>query len=138
MGPPSLMNNSTQNVMNLWPYGAVLSTCFGLLFIISSKFFVKIYYLSRPDHKPSPTVFSMAMIKYSTIRLVISVEFSKSTYLLMTTRLHGYYSLLNVARMKKMIQTGDILDEVGKNQIIIVFSHTTVIMEVKPRTRVTL
>ena len=37
-----------------------------------------------------------------------------------------------------MIQTGDILDEVGKNQIIIVFSHTTVIMEVKPRMRVTL
>ena len=105
---------------------------FGLLFIISSKFFVKIYYLSRPDHKPSPTVFSMAMIKYSTIRLVISVEFSKSTYLLMTTRLHGYYSLLNVVSMNPIIMTGDCLDIVENIYIIIVFEHTPVSMEVKP------
>ena len=36
-----------------------------------------------------------------------------------------------------MIWTGDLLDAVGNTHIIIVFSHTTVIMEVKPRMEVT-
>ena len=41
-------------------------------------------------------------------------------------------------RMKRMMCTGDLLDALGIDHIILVFSHTDVSMEVKPRMEVTL
>ena len=69
---------------------------------------------------------------------MISVEFANEISSSTIACLHGCCSLISVVRMKRMIQTGDILDTVGNNHSIIVFAHTTVSMGVKLCMEVTL
>ena len=52
--------------------------------------------------------------------------------------MHGCCSLFSVVRMNRMIHTGALFDSVGNTHSIILFSHTTVSMEVKPRVEVML
>ena len=52
--------------------------------------------------------------------------------------MYGSFLFFNVAMMKQMIQTRDILNGVVNTQTILVLAHTTVIMELKPWTEVTL
>ena len=84
-------------------------------------------------HDASPPVSSMDIFNSSTSRLVISVEFSTVPSSSTLTILHGCCSLFYVVRMKRMMWSGDRLDAVGNNHIILVFSQTTVIMELNPQ-----
>ena len=86
----------------------------------------------------SPQVVSMYILNSSTSKFVISVEFDNALSSLTLTSLYGCCSLIIVVRMKRMIRKGALLDAVGNTHSILVFSHTTVIMEVKPLMKVTL
>ena len=89
-------------------------------------------------HDASPPVVSMDILKSSTIRLVVSVDFSKAKYSSTLTRFHICCSLFNVVRMNEIIRTGASLDSVGNNHSILVFAKTTGSIEVNPRIEVTL
>ena len=83
-------------------------------------------------HDASPPLFFMEMLKSSKRSLVTSVEFSKAPYSPTLKCLFICCSYFNVFWMKKMMQTGACLDAVGNTQRILVFSHTTVSMQVNP------
>ena len=74
----------------------------------------------------SPLLVSMDMMNSSTIRLVISVEFSEALQSLTLTRLYVCFPFFNVVRMREIIRNGDILYVVGNNYIIIFLAHNTV------------
>ena len=82
-------------------------------------------------HEESPLVVSMATLNSLTKRLVTSFDFANTPSPSTNTHLHGYFSLLNVGRMKRIILTGDILDVVINTHGILVFAHTTVSMKVR-------
>ena len=84
------------------------------------------------SHDASPPVLSMENFNSQTSKLVKYVEFSKAPCSSNFTPLTGCFSLLNVVRMKWMMQKGDRFDAVGNNQSIIVFVHKIVSMEVNP------
>ena len=89
-------------------------------------------------HKAYLNFFPMVILYFSTRRLVTSADFPKAPSSSTITRLHGWFSLFNIFGMNQMIVNGDCLDTFGNIQIIIVFEHNTVIIEVKPLTEVTL
>ena len=80
----------------------------------------------------------MHILNYSTSKLVKYDDFAKAPYISTIIRLHGCCLFFSVVRMRQMMWTGDSLDAVGNNHIIIVFAQTTVSMEVNPRMEVTL
>ena len=84
----------------------------------------------------SPLVFSMDILKSSTIKFVTSVEFYNALSSSTLMRLHGCCSFIIFVRMKRMMQTSDLLDAFGKTHSILVFVQTTVSMEVKPHMEV--
>ena len=86
----------------------------------------------------SPPPVSVTMLKLSTRRLVTYVEFPEAPSALTLACLYACFSLPSVDIMKRIIHTGDLLDEVINYQSIIVFAHTTVIIEVKHWAEVTL
>ena len=94
------------------------------------------YFPMRQD--ASTPVVSMDILNYSISNFVTSVEFAKTEYLSTLIYLHGCCSLFSVVRMNRMMHTGALLDSVGNTHSIILFSHTTVSMEVKPRMELTL
>ena len=81
-----------------------------------------------------PPVVSMTMMNFSSTH----IEFSKVLSSSALTRIHGWFSFFNIARINQTVMTGVNLDSVGKIQIIIVFSHTIVSMQLKPWVEVTL
>ena len=85
----------------------------------------------------SPPVFSMDILISSTSKLVKSVEFFKAPYSSTLTRFHGCCSLFNIVIMKWMMWKGAHLDAVGNTHSILIFSQTTVIMEVNSHMGVT-
>ena len=96
-----------------------------------------VFFIISLRHDTPTLLDSTDILKSSTRRLVTSVEFSKAQYLTTLTHFHGCCSLFNVVRTKRMMRAGDILDEVGNNHRIIVFSHTKLIMKVNPWMEVT-
>ena len=89
-----------------------------------------LFTLSRDTSLP---VVSIDMLNSSTSRLVAFVEFYKAPYPSTLTCLHGCCSFFNVVRMKRMMWKGVSLYSVENTHIIVVFTHTTVNMEVNPR-----
>ena len=89
------------------------------------------YFVSSMLCDVSPAVVSMVILKSSTRRMVTSVYFSMVPSLSTHACFHGFVSLFNFVGMKRMMRIGYHLYAVGKTQRIIVFSQTTVIMEVK-------
>ena len=77
--------------------------------------------------------FHVDMLNLSDIRLETSNNFSKAPPPPTTSRLHVWFSLFNVVSMNRIIPIGDCLDAVWIIQTVVVFTHTKVIMEVKPR-----
>ena len=95
-------------------------------------------YLIFPlSHDSSPPVVSMAMMKYSTIRLAAFVDFSKAPYSSILTSLYLWLFFFNVVRMNQIIMTGYRLDTVIKTHSIVVVVHTIVRMELKHKMIVT-
>ena len=80
----------------------------------------------------------MDMLEFLTRRLVTSVDFYEAPPSSTLTCLYECCLLLNFVRTKIIIQTGALLYEVGNTHRILVYAHTTLIMEVKPCTEVTL
>ena len=63
----------------------------------------------------------------------MSVDFYIAPYSLTIMRLHVCRSLLNFVRMKQMILNGDHLEAVMNIQRILILTHTTVSIAVKPQ-----
>ena len=80
----------------------------------------------------------MGIMKSPKRKLSTPVEFVKVISSLTLTRLYGCCLLFNVSRIKQIIMTGALLDELGNPQIIIAFKNNTVSTEVKPLTEVIL
>ena len=93
-------------------------------------------FLLRQDE--SPPLVSMENFNSSTNKFVTYVEFDKAPSSSTLTRLHGCCSLFSVISMEHIMRKGDCLDAVGNKYSLIVFSQTTVIMDVYPRMEVTL
>ena len=74
-------------------------------------------------HDESSPVVYIEMLKSSTIRLAIYVDFSKAESSSTLTHFHDFD---NFVRMKRIIHTGSYLGEVLNIQGIIIFLHTTV------------
>ena len=72
-------------------------------------------------------------IKFIKKRSVMSVDFYIAPYSLTIMRLHVCRSLLNFVRMKQMILNGDHLEAVMNIQRILILTHTTVSIAVKPQ-----
>ena len=90
------------------------------------------------SHDASPPVVSMDILNSSTSKLVISVKFSEAPSLSTLTRLCGCFSFFDVVRMKWIMHTDARLGAVGNTHIILVFAHTTVIIEVNSQMGVAL
>ena len=101
------------------------------MLLLCFTFFLLIY-------RESTKVISMNILNSSSIRLVTSVEFSKEPSSSTLTCMHGCFSFFNVVRENLIILTGGHIYSVGNIQIIIFFSHTTVITKLKPRMKVIL
>ena len=111
-----------------------------VLFPYHTKLGVVLYHVlcilhlyTSTDVSAGKHLFSHAyMLNFSTIRLVTSAGFSKAPSSLTLTCLHVWFSSFNVVSMNRIILIGGCLDAVGNIQTVVVFTCSTVIMEVKP------
>ena len=86
----------------------------------------------------SPPLFYMDILNLPTINFVTSVYFSKAPSSPTLIRLHGWCSFFGIFIMNCTMLKRAYLDAVGHTHIILVFSQTTVSLEVNPQMEVTL